>query len=449
MKKEFYIGEMFDAYQYLGAQPVFDAGKETGVEFRVYAPAAKRIDLLGDFNDWTPGRHVMMREGTGGVQSCFVQEARIGMRYKFKITTKEGWSCDHTDPYARQMELRPASAAIITDPYAFHFTDHEWMARRTKGFDEPVNIYEVHAGSWKTDPERENGWLNYDELADHLIPYLKENHFTHVELMPIMEHPSDASWGYQLTGFFAPTARYGTPDQLKSFVNRCHLAGIGVIFDFVPVHFALDDYGLAKFDGTSLYEYPATDTGYSEWGTHNFNFYRGEVCSFLQSAANFWLSEFHVDGLRMDAISNILYWQGDVQRGVNEGAVKFVQKMNRGLTMRHPTVMLMAEDSSDYLKVTAPVEYGGLGFDYKWNMGWMNDTLDFFRRPAHERRVYYHQLSFSMMYFYNENYLLPFSHDEVVHGKATILQKMNGDYEDKFRRPGRCTPICSRTPGKS
>ncbi len=432
MDQSFYTGEMFDAYQYFGAKPVYEDGIARGVDFRVYAPSAERIDLIGDFNDWTPGMHIMEWQGTGGVLACHVPEARVGMRYKYKVFSKDGWNCDHTDPYALQMQLRPESAAIIIDPDNYTFTDREWMRTRSKCFDMPLNIYEMHMGSWRTNPNDENGWFNYVQIAERLIPYLKENHFTHVEIMPVMEHPSDISWGYQLSGFFAPTSRYGTPAQLKEFVDRCHNADIGVIFDFVPVHFALDDYGLAKFDGTALYEYPAEDTGYSEWGSHNFNFFRGEVRSFLQSSANYWLTEFHADGLRMDAISNVLYWQGDADRGVNEGGVQFVQNMNDGLQKIHPTSILMAEDSSNFLKVTAPTKYGGLGFDYKWDMGWMNDTLDFFRRPAHERRVHYHMLSFSMMYFYNENYLLPFSHDEVVHGKATILQKMNGDYEDKF-----------------
>lgn len=432
MDQSFYIGTMFDAYKYFGAFPRYESGKLTGVTFRVYAPSAARVDLIGDFNDWAAGKHTMEWEDDGGVLSCFVPEAQIGQRYKYKIFTKEGWSVDHTDPYARQMEVRPAAAAIITDPGNYEFQDREWMQKRTKCFNEPLNIYEMHLGSWLKNPEHEEGWFSYDQLADKLIPYLKKHGFTHVELLPVMEHPSDASWGYQLSGFFAPTSRYGTPNQFKAFIDACHRADIGVFLDYVPAHFALDDYGLAKFDGTALYEYPSEDTGHSEWGSYNFNFYRGEVCSFLQSAANFWLEEFHIDGLRMDAISNILYWQGDANRGVNEGGVKFVQTMNTGLQTRHPTAILMAEDSSNFLKVTAPTEYDGLGFDYKWNMGWMHDTLSFFKRPAHERRVYYHQISFSMLYFYNENYLLPFSHDEVVHGKATILQKMNGDYEVKF-----------------
>lgn len=261
---------------------------------------------------------------------------------------------------------------------------------------------------------------------------MKEAGFNYIELMPVSEHPSDASWGYQNTGFFSPTSRYGTPQQLMTLVDRCHQADIGVILDFVPVHFAVDDYSLWNYDGTPLYEYPSWDVGRSEWGSCNFMHSRGEVRSFLQSAAHYWLEEFHFDGLRMDAVRNLLYWQGDEARGTNQGGIQFLQELNRGLKERHPTAMLIAEDSSTYPGVTRPADQGGLGFDYKWDMGWMHDTLSYFQSDPWERSQKYHQLTFSMQYFYNERYLLPFSHDEVVHGKATILQKMNGDYEKKF-----------------
>lgn len=293
-----------------------------------------------------------------------------------------------------------------------------------------MNIYELHAGSWK---QKEDGsWYDYEELAEELIPYLKKMGFNYIEFLPLSEHPADCSWGYQNTGFFAPTSRYGTPQQLKRLVEMCHEQEIGVITDFVPVHFAMDDYGLKDFDGTPLYEFPHPDTAYSEWGTMNFMHSRGEVRSFLQSAANYWLTEFHFDGIRMDAISRAIYWNGDPARGVNERAVEFLRNMNAGLHKLHPSAILMAEDSTDFPKVTAPTEYDGLGFDYKWDMGFMNDTLRFFQTAPVYRPYDYHKLSFSMMYFYSDLFLLPFSHDEVVHGKATIIQKMFGDYEIKF-----------------
>ena len=269
-------------------------------------------------------------------------------------------------------------------------------------------------------------------MADILIPYVKENGYNYLEIMPLNEYPCDESWGYQATGFFAPTKRYGTAAQLKAFVNACHQNGIGVIMDFVPVHFAVDGYALAKYDGTALYEYPHEAVGVSEWGSCNFMHSRGEVRSFLQSAAEFWLSEFHMDGLRMDAISRAIYWQGCPERGVNVNAVEFLRQMNQGLKQRHPDAILAAEDSTSFQDATKPAIEHGLGFDYKWDMGWMNDTLDYFKNPPKRRIDEYHKLTFSMMYYYNERFLLPLSHDEVVHGKATVLQKMYGLYDDKF-----------------
>lgn len=295
-----------------------------------------------------------------------------------------------------------------------------------------MNIYEVHLGSWVENPDDENGWFTYSEIADRLIKYVKEHGYTHIEFMPLSEHPADCSWGYQNTGFFAPTSRYGTPAQLMELIDKCHNSGIGVIMDFVPVHFAVDGYALAKYDGTCLYEYPNGSVGQSEWGTYNFIHSRREVCCFLQSAANYWLSVYHFDGLRMDAISRAIYWQGDPARGVNGCTVDFLKKMNDGLHKLHPTAMLIAEDSTSFPKITAPVEYGGLGFDYKWDLGWMNDTFDYFRTSPAERKYHHSKITFSMMYFYNELYLLPVSHDENVHGKATAIQKMWGDYEVKF-----------------
>ena len=296
----------------------------------------------------------------------------------------------------------------------------------------PLNIYEIHFGSFRKPSDKADDWYNYEEMIDILIPYLTRNGYNYLEIMPLNEYPCDESWGYQATGFFSPTSRYGTADQLKAFVDACHKHGIGVLMDFVPVHFAVDSYGLANYDGTSLFEYPNSAVGVSEWGSCNFMHSRGETRSFLQSCANYWISEFHMDGIRMDAISRAIYWQGDPARGVNLNAVEFLQYMNQGLKGMHPSVILAAEDSTSFPKVTVPVDQGGLGFDYKWDMGWMNDTLNYFRTAPEYRPENYHKLTFSMMYYYDARFLLPLSHDEVVHGKATIMQKMSGDYENKF-----------------
>jgi 1,4-alpha-glucan branching enzyme len=421
----FYTGRSFDAYHYLGAHLTGD-----GAVFRTFAPSAQKISLIGEFSGWE--ELPMAKVYDGNFWERIVPQAKPGMKYKYRIYRPDGSWLDHCDPYGFFMELRPHNASILQDLSSYTFRDESWMRRRTDGKSRPVNIYEVHLGSWHTNPDDPNGWYNYEEIAQRLIPYVKEAGFNYIELMPLSEHPSDASWGYQNTGFFSPTSRYGTPQQLMTLVDRCHQADIGVILDFVPVHFAVDDYALWNYDGTPLYEYPSWDVGRSEWGSCNFMHSRGEVRSFLQSAAHYWLEEFHFDGLRMDAVRNLLYWQGDEARGTNQGGIQFLQELNRGLKERHPTAMLIAEDSSTYPGVTRPADQGGLGFDYKWDMGWMHDTLSYFQSDPWERSQKYHQLTFSMQYFYNERYLLPFSHDEVVHGKATILQKMNGDYEKKF-----------------
>lgn len=420
---DFCCGKVFDCYNFFGAHK---EGNE--IIFRTYAPDAERITVIGSFNGWNEGD--MYKDGM--VWTYRNSNAKFGDMYKYVIYSKDGLRREHCDPYGFGMELRPDFASYIVDLDEYRFTDESWMKSRTKNYNEPMNIYEVHLGSWKSNANDPNGWYNYSELADRLIPYAKENHYTHLEFLPLSEHPADCSWGYQNTGFFSPTSRYGTASQLKDLVNKCHNAGIGVIMDFVPVHFAIDGYALEKYDGTYLYEYPPSDVGVSEWGTCNFNHSRGETRSLVQSAANYWLDVFHFDGLRMDAISRAIYWGGDPARGVNRHTVDFLKNMNTGLQQRHPTAMLIAEDSTSFPKITAPVAYDGLGFDYKWDLGWMNDTLDYFRTAPWERHNHYHKLTFSMAYFYNELFLLPFSHDENVHGKATIIQKMYGDYEEKF-----------------
>lgn len=465
---EFYSGRSFDAYRELGAHVKKEVtGKKTvvsGVEFVTYAPNALGVNVIGEFNDWN--ETVMERCYDGSFFKVFVPEARPGMMYKYKIYHRDGSSMEHCDPYGFGMELRPAFASIIRDMDTYRFHDAKWMKNRSVCQGSPLNIYEVHLGSWRTKPvfdEQGNpltqeeiaesnrvaeSWYTYKEIAPMLAEYVKEQGYNYVEFMPLSEHPSDQSWGYQNTGFFSPTSRYGTADDLKEMIDILHQHNIGTILDFVPVHFALDSYGLARYDGTALYEYPSNDVGYSEWGSMNFIHSKGEVRSFLQSAANYWLSEYHFDGLRMDAISRIIYWMGDESRGVNDRAVDFIRNMNQGLKDRHPSIILCAEDSTDFKGTTKETKYGGLGFDYKWDMGWMNDTLNFFRTLPFVRGEHYHDLTFSMMYNYNERYLLPLSHDEVVHGKATIIQKMAGMYEEKFPQAKALYAYMYAHPGK-
>ena len=421
----FYTGKIFDAYDFLGCHLDGNRGY-----FRTYAPNASRVTVIGEFTGWKD--YEMNRIHDGKFWELITDGVEDGMMYKYRIYGRDGSVTEHCDPYGFGMELRPDSASIARDMNRYVFHDTKWMRDRSDCRRGPLNIYEIHAGSWKTNPENENGWYKYNELADILIPYLKENGYNYVEMMPIAEHPCDNSWGYQSTGFYSPTSRYGTADELREFIDKCHQNGIGVLLDFVPVHFAVDGYGLSMYDGTAIYEYPNCDVGYSEWGSRNFNHSRGEVQSYLQSCANYWLKEYHFDGLRMDAISNIIYWQGDSRRGINRNALQFLQYMNRGLKGMYPSIILAAEDSSPYPGITKCADWGGLGFDYKWDLGWMNDTLIYFKDGMDDRIKDYHKLTFSMMYYYSENFILPFSHDEVVHGKATIMQKMNGQYDEKF-----------------
>ncbi|MBQ4304923.1 MAG: 1,4-alpha-glucan branching protein GlgB, partial [Lachnospiraceae bacterium] len=422
--QRFYDGDEFFAYKYFGAHKA-----EKGVIFRTFALNADKVTLIGEFSGWK--ELDMSDSARKGFWELTVPEAGEGQMYKYVIYSKLG-RIEHCDPYGFGMELRPGFASIVRDLDAYQFSDEEWMKERTRNFDRPLNIYELHLGSWKRKPEDPNGWYDYTEIADDLIAYVKKYHYTHVEIMPLSEHPFDGSWGYQNTGFFAPTSRYGTAPQLKELVDRLHRAGIGAIIDFVPAHFATDYYALKEYDGTQLYEYPESDVTASEWGSYNFIFARREVASFMQSAANYWLAEYHFDGLRMDAVSRLIYWMGNESRGENPTSINFLKNMNEGLHRLHPTAMLIAEDSTSYPGCTKPAWAGGLGFDYKWDLGWMNDTLDYFMKQSGERKDVPQKLTFSMYYFYNERYLLPFSHDEVVHGKKTIIDKIFGDYEMKF-----------------
>lgn len=419
----FYTGKILDAYEYLGCHLT-----EEGAVFRTFAPAATSISVIGEFTNWL--EESMHRIYDGNFWECTIPNVKRGMKYKFRVNRKDGISIDHADPYGFAMEKPPMSASVVENLEAFQWNDSKWMNKRNDCKNSALNIYEVHLGSWRK--KIDDTWYSYKEIAKQLIDYVKRKGYNYIEIMPIAEHPCDSSWGYQQTGFYSPTARYGTPDELKYFIDYAHQNDVGVILDFVPVHFAVDGYALAEYDGTALYEYPHIDVSMSEWGSKNFNHSRGEVQSFLQSCAYYWLKEFHFDGIRIDALSNIIYWYGKEDRGINERAVEFIKHMNWALKSRDTSVMLIAEDSTSFDGVTRPVDKNGLGFDYKWDMGWMNDTLAYFKTHPYDRQKDYHKLTFSMMYFRSENYLLPLSHDEVVHGKATIVQKMHGEYEEKF-----------------
>lgn len=427
--ENYYQGHCLDAYELFGAHIVEERGKK-GVRFTTYAPNAQAIQVIGSFDDWSCEGCAMKRSDEKGIWSLFIAGAKAGDMYKYRITQATGRVVDKMDPYAFYSELRPNTASIVTDLSFKLWSDQKWMEQRTKNFDKPVNIYEMHVGSWKKSEDEE--WINYREIANDLIAYLKQMHFTHVEFMPLCEFPFDGSWGYQCSGYFSVTSRYGTCEDLAYLINKLHKAGFGVIMDFVPVHFVRDDFSLGYFDGTPLYEYENKADADSQWGTANFNLWREEVRSFLMSAAAFWLDKYHIDGLRMDAISNIIHWHGNKDLGENKGALDFIRRMNYNLSTRYNGVMLIAEDSSDFPNVTKSTLDNGLGFDYKWDLGWMNDTLKYLEKDPIYRKWHHNQITFSMAYFYSERFMTEFSHDEVVHGKKTIVDKIWGTYEEKF-----------------
>lgn len=425
----YYKGCALDAYELFGAH-ICEERKVKGVRFTTYAPNAQSIQVIGSFNDWSCKGHMMKRKDDKGIWSIFIAGAKAGDMYKYRVTQATGRVVDKMDPYAFYSELRPNTASIIVDLEYKKWSDQKWLDQRTKNFDKPVNIYELHIGSWKKDEDQE--WVNYRDIAKELIAYVKENHFTHIELMPLNEYPFDGSWGYQCSGYFSATSRYGSVQDLMYLINACHRANIGVILDFVPVHFVRDDFSLSYFDGTPLYEYEKACDADSQWGTANFNLWREEVRSFLMSAAAFWIDKYHIDGLRMDAISNIIHWHGNKDLGTNEGALNFIKRMNYHLSEKYKGVMLIAEDSSDFPNVTKSTLDGGLGFDYKWDLGWMNDTLKYLEKDPIYRKWHHNNITFSMAYFYSERFMVEFSHDEVVHGKKTIVDKIWGTYEQKF-----------------
>ena len=425
---DFLMGQTIEAYKYFGAHFVKQDGQE-GVVFRVYAPLAKEISVIGEFNSWDPRNHRMNKIDESGVFEIFIPNVKNYQTYKYHILNALGQYVDKQDPFGYFSEMRNGSCSKLFDIDGFIWHDKKYMSKRDRNFDKPMSIYEVHIGSWLgRDGDR---FLSYEEVADKLIEYVIKHGYTHIEVMPITQYPFDGSWGYQATGFYSVDSRYGNPFQLMSFIDRCHKAGIGVILDYVVVHFATDDFALERFDGSTLYEYNG-ENEYSQWGSKLFDLSKDPVRSFLMSGIDYFISYFHFDGVRLDAISNVIYWHGDCSRGENTGAIEFIKRLTGKIHIKHPDVMLIAEDSSAYQGVTKPLEYGGLGFDYKWDLGWMNDTLKYYEKDPIYRKYHHNGITFSMAYFYSENFLLPLSHDEVVHGKGTIINKMWGNYEQKF-----------------
>lgn len=421
-------------YKKFGAQVVRKGKKIVGTSFCVYAPHASKVRVVGDFNNWDGAQHEMQNEA--GVWSLYIKGIGEGEAYKYEIVTSRGEKILKADPYAFYAEQRPNTASIIYDIEGFKWNDESWVKDRQSSniFEKPLNIYELHLGSWKRHEElvESETFHSYAEIMDELIDYVLDHSYTHIELMPLYEHPFDGSWGYQATGYYAASSRYGEPKDLMMLINRCHEAGIGVIMDWVPGHFCRDAHGLFNFDGEAVYEYPYADVAVSEWGTGNFDLGKGTVRSFLISNAIFWMKYYHVDGFRVDAVANMIYWDGNKSRGVNEGAVEFIKKLNEAVFLEDDKMLMIAEDSTSYPLVTAPVSVGGLGFSYKWNMGWMNDTLDYIELDNIYRPYHHNYITFAMAYAYSENFILPFSHDEVVHGKKSLVDKAPGDYWQKL-----------------
>ncbi|HWK74590.1 MAG TPA: 1,4-alpha-glucan branching protein GlgB [Povalibacter sp.] len=432
-------GNHHHIYQKLGAHPDTRDGV-AGTQFAVWAPNARGVSVVGDFNGWDGSGHPMHTIGTSGVWQLFVPGVGAGTLYKYEILTRRRHRVLKADPYGLQMQLRPDNASIVTGLVGFQWGDAEWMAQRQSWnpLRAPISIYEVHPGSWRRSWHRKPAFLTWDELADQLIPYVLDLGYTHIELIGVAEHPFDGSWGYQVLGHFAPTARHGSPQDFKRFIDRCHRAGLGVFMDWVPAHFPKDAHGLAEFDGTHLYEHQDARRGeHVEWGTKIFNYGRHEVRNFLVSNAVYWLEEFHIDGLRVDAVASMLYldyarnpgeWLPNQHGGrENLEAIDFLKQLNRVVGHYFPGALTMAEESTAFPGVTLPVHLGGLGFHFKWNMGWMNDTLRYMALDPVHRRHEHHLITFSFTYAFSEHFILPLSHDEVVHGKRSLLDKMPGD----------------------
>jgi 1,4-alpha-glucan branching enzyme len=436
-------GKHWHAYRKMGAH-LHSVDQVDGVLFTVWAPNAGRVSVVGDFNRWDGRCHPMRSLGGSGIWELFMPGLDAGCLYKFEILNRESQQVVvKTDPYGQQFELRPNTSSIVVPKDTYQWKDQVWLDNRAKSdwLHEPMSIYEVHLGSWKHD--HQGNFLNYRAQADTMVQYVKSLGFTHIELMPVTEHPLDASWGYQTTGYFAPTSRFGSPDDFRYFMDTCHQNNIGVILDWVPAHFPKDKFALARFDGTALYEHEDPRKGeHRDWGTLIFNYGRNEVKNLLLSSAIFWLEEFHLDGLRVDAVASMLYldysredndWTPN-QYGGNENleAIDFFRELNTVTHQQHPGSVMMAEESTAWPGVTRPTWVGGLGFSMKWNMGWMNDILEYMKEDPVHRRYHHSQLTFGMLYAFTENFTLPFSHDEVVHGKGSLLSKMPGDEWQRF-----------------
>jgi 1,4-alpha-glucan branching enzyme len=438
-------GRHEEIYERLGAHVREHLGVR-GTAFAVWAPAARAISVVGDFNSWDGRLHAMRTLGSGGIWELFLPLVEPGARYKYEILTADGDLSLKADPYATETELPPKTASVVFEPrYEWSPDDATWSEHRRQQIplDLPISIYEVHLGSWRLNSLEDNRLLSYEELADELSAYVTDMGFTHIELLPVMAHPFSGSWGYQVTGYFAPTPRYGSPDDFRRFVDRMHANGIGVLLDWVPAHFPRDEFALARFDGTALYEHADPRRGaHPEWGTLVFNYGRHEVRNFLISNALFWLREYHVDGIRVDAVASMLYL--DYSRRAGEWvpnqfggredleAVAFLKELNEVMYGREPGIISAAEESTAWPGVSRPTYLGGLGFGFKWNMGWMHDTLAYFQQDPIYRRYHHHELTFSLIYAFSENFVLPLSHDEVVHGKGSLYTKMTGDHWQKL-----------------
>lgn len=440
----FHEGSNYKSYKILGSHLISMDGAE-GAVFRVWAPNAREIRVVGDFNGWDGSGHVMERITSQGIWAIFIPGIKQWDMYKYEIVTKTGKVLTKSDPYAFYSELRPGTASKVADLEGYDWQDSEWMQRKKTRegsvYNNPINIYEVHAGSWKRKWDGE--FFTYRELADEIVDYAVYMGYTHIELLPLTEHPFDGSWGYQSTGYYSVTSRYGSYYDFMYFVDKCHRNNIGVILDWVPGHFCKDDCGLREFDGTKLYEYQDPQKGENlGWGTANFDLGRTEVMSFLISNAIFWMEVYHIDGIRVDAVASMLYldyckepgqWKPNKYGGrENLEAVEFIRRLNKAVFAHFPEALVIAEESTTWPLVTAPTYLGGLGFNYKWNMGWMNDMLKYMEMDSVYRKWHHNLITFSFMYAYSENYVLPLSHDEVVHGKKSLIDKMPGDYWQKF-----------------
>ena len=441
-------GTHYDLYNKLGAHPMTVDGEE-GVYFAVWAPNAEAVSLVGNFNEWDENATPMERLEPLGIYEIFLPEMKIGDIYKYCVTTKAGYTILKADPYGFQAELRPNNASVIADISDFKWQDSRWMKKREKFDDkkDPMFVYEVHPGSWKKHEQTEedvDGFYNYREMAHELAKYVKDMGYTHVELMGIAEHPFDGAWGYQVTNYFAPTSRHGSPEDFQYFINYLHQQNIGVILDWVPAHFPRDAFGLAEFDGTCLYEYADPRKGeHPDWGTKVFDYGKTEVRNFLICNALFWLEKYHVDGLRVDAVASMLYldygredgqWVPNIYGGnENLEAIEFFKHLNTIVKKRNPGIVMIAEESTAWPKVTDKAEYGGLDFSLKWNMGWMHDFLEYMKLDPYFRKYNHTKMNFAMVYAYSENYMLVLSHDEVVHLKCSMIEKMPGSYEEKFK----------------